>query len=683
MSSLGQFLQSYRDAKIAIYGLSPLTKKLLAELSGYQVVGLLDGYRINGTLYGKAIRTLEEVIQDGVRLIIVAARPESCKVIAKRIGSVCKEHEILIVDPHGKDLCAPKEAIFHFRDMKEISKKQFAHFINEYDVISVDVFDTLLMRRTLFPTDVFEIVGLRLRQKGVKIEKFSQKRLEAEKELMKHTVPTLREIYVYILEKYPDTAMHPEELERLEWETDRALAVPRKELCQMLQEASQRGKKIYVVSDTFYTKTQLAGLLENCGITWYEDILSSCDYQTSKTQQLFEVLRDKVAKKSCLHIGDSIDADIESAKRIGFAACQLYSGLELFENLEYLGLWDQIQSLPDRIQVGMLVSHLFNSPFQFERKNSKIHVDNAYEIGYLFCAPIICDFVIWLSQRVQDCGLKNIWFCARDGYLIQKLYKQLKSSRASNYFLTSRTAAIRAGMENEDDICYVEEMNFSGSIQEQLHERFGIAVEPTDKRGKLREYAEEILAAAAVNREHYRTYLLTLECAGEDVAFFDFVARGTVQMYVSRITAKKLKGFYFLQQDEEYMQKYGLDIEAFYRKGDPAGKGLEGNYYILETILTSPAPSVVGFDCCGEALYREETRTEKDIAYIQAVQDGIEEYVRTYLNLCPEQNVSGNKQLGERILALIHNVDIRDDDFLHLNVEDTFFNRITNISNLL
>jgi len=46
----------------------------------------------------------------------------------------------------------------------------------------VDLFDTLVMRRTLFPSDVFDLVDFRLKQRGILIHDFPSKRLEAEKD---------------------------------------------------------------------------------------------------------------------------------------------------------------------------------------------------------------------------------------------------------------------------------------------------------------------------------------------------------------------------------------------------------------------------------------------------------------------------------------------------------------------
>lgn len=673
-------LRDDQNDKVAVYGLSPLTEAILKRLSNHQVIGLLDGYRTSGSLYGTPILSIEEAIAEGVRLIIVAARPESCKIIAKRIGELCRKNAVKLIDTHGNDLNAPKKAAYNFADRPGITKDELRKLIDDHDVVSVDLFDTLVMRRTLFPADVYEIVDLRLRKKGIALEDFPKKRLEAEKELCKSTFPTLLEIYGYILRKYTVTGVEAEELARAEWETDCDLAVPRKEVCELLQTTYQQGKPLYIVSDTFYTKVQLAELLAHCGFTEYTDILSSCEYQTGKTQQLFGKLRERIPGKSCLHIGDSADADIESAERNGLTACRLYSGLELFEQVGYLGLWERINSLSGRIQAGMLAAKLFNSPFQFEEPERKLHVDAAYDVGYLFFGPVITGFVIWLRRQIRKQGLNNIWFGARDGYLIKKLYEQIDSTTNSVYFLTSRFAAIRAGIENEEDFRYLEELRFSGSLREQMQKRFGICVDENDECRDLLDYKKEIFQSASVNRKNYQTYMSTLRTEGGDIAFFDFVARGTVQAYVQRLTDRHLRGFYFWQKDANYMKKMGLDVQTFYA---PEEDAVEQSYLVLEPVLMSPQPSVAGFDETGAAVFTREERTEQELRCVQNVQSGILDYFQAYRTLDPAWEGNQERTLEAAAFSLVSRIEIRDKGFLSLKDEDAFFNRTTELSELL
>lgn len=691
MADLLEMFGQYRKSKIAIYGLGTETERVLTQIGQeFQIIGLLDGYKEDGMLYGKPIISLKEAVEEGVKLILVVARPGSCKAIAKRIGKVCEENQIDLFDVRGKDLCDLKKVTYNFKSVNGITKEHLTRLVNENEVVSIDLFDTLVMRQTLFPTDIFEIIDAKLRERGIAIADFSKKRLESEKYLSKCMAPTLVEIYSYMRDTYKVREIAPEELAELEWSIDYDLVIPRQEMCDFMSEICNQGKEIYIVSDTYYSTDQLIKLLDKCGITFYTDIFASCEYKTGKTGLLFERMKDRISGKSCLHIGDDVVADVENAEKYGIASCQIYSGVELLELAGYLGLWDNMEQLTERIKVGMFVSRLFNSPFQFETKERRISVKNAYDIGYIFFAPMISDFVIWFEEQVKRYDLKNIWFCARDGYLIKKLYDELKSDIPSVYFLTSRTAAIRAGVENEQDIEYVREMKFSGTLAEQLWERFGISGScridqntTSQERLSILDYSDEILKKVSVNRKNYMMYIDRLKMQNGDVAFFDFVAKGTSQMYMERLVANHLKGLYFLQLEEEYMRDKGLDIVSFYKKEERDSSAIFDNYYILETMLTSPMPSVKEFDENGEPCYAQETRKDKDIVCFLKAQEGIFNYFKTYLKICPGSEMKADKKLDELFLMLIHGITILDKNFEELKVEDPFFNRMTDVSDLI
>lgn len=691
MSDLLEMFGRYRKSKIAIYGLGTETERVLSQIDQeFQIIGLLDSYKEDGMLYGKPIISFKEAVEKGVKLIIVVARPGSCKAIAKRISNACKENQIDLIDIRGKDLCDLKKVTYDFKSVNGITKEHLTRLVNGSEVVSIDLFDTLVMRQTLFTSDIFELIDAKLRERGIVIVDFGKKRLESEKSLSKGMAPTLVQIYSYMRNTYTVRGISPEELAELEWSIDYNLVIPRQEMCDFMLGISNQGKEIYIVSDTYYSRNQLIKLLNKCGITFYTDIFASCEYKTGKTGLLFERMKERISGKTCLHIGDDTVADIESAEKHGISSCHIYSGIELLEQAGYLGLWDNIEQLADRIKVGMFVSKLFNSPFQFETKDRRISVKSAYDIGYLFFAPMISDFVIWFEEQVKQYDLQNILFCARDGYLIKKLYDKLTGDTSSIYFLTSRTAAIRAGVENEKDIEYVGEMKFSGTLTEQLWERFGISDSceidcnaMSREKVTLLDYSDEILKKACANRKNYMMYIEQLNMQKGDVAFFDFVAKGTSQMYMERLIKNHLKGLYFLQLEEEHMRDKGLDIVPFYKKEEAVNSAIYENYYILETMLTSPMPSVKEFDEDGEPCYTQETRTKEDIACFLLAQEGIFDYFSTYINICPAAEMKLNKVIDEVFLALIHGIYVLDRSFKKLKVEDPFFNRTTDILDLM
>ena len=329
----------------------------------------------------------------------------------------------------------------------------------------------------------------------------------------------------------------------------------------------------------------------------------------------------------------------------------------------------------------------------FEQEARQIEISNAYDIGYLFCAPIISDFIFWFDHQIEKQGFCNIWFSARDGYLLKKMYAHLKSVQRqkdeSIYFLTSRIAAVRAGVQSEADILYIDKMKFSGELKDNLRERFGIAVESienekiTEKEKGLMRYKKPILEKAVVEYKNYRKYIQRLKIKDGDIAFFDFVAKGTSQMYIQRLIPNHLKGLYFLQLEADQMEDKGLDIQSFYEKKESEDCAIYENYYILETLLTAPHPSVQGFDIEGEPIYAIETRDRKNIECFHKAQEGILDYFRTYLEHCPMSERETNKTIDEVFLKMIQRIKITDVDFLKLVIEDPFFYRMTKITDVL
>ena len=131
------------------------------------------------------------------------------------------------------------------------------------------------------------------------------------------------------------------------------------------------------------------------------------------------------------------------------------------------------------------------------------------------------------------------------------------------------------------------------------------------------------------------------------------------------------------------MKDKGLDIVPFYSDAERDSSEIYDNYYILETIMTSPYPSVDEFDESGEPVYAAETRSKEDIECIMQVQEGIIDYFCDYISIVPEPLRKENKKLDEAFLSLVNKLEICDKAFLRLRVEDPFFGRMTDVKDLI
>lgn len=676
-------LEQNKGNKIALYGLGTETARFLNEhKEDMHIIGLLDGFCEDGEIYGYPIIPFKSAIAQGVSLIIVIARPGSCKAIAKRIGDICRKYHVLLFDVRGCDLLAVRAVSYDFYDIRGESKAKLTEKIRQAKIVSFDLFDTLIMRKVLDYTDLFELLENRLISQGIHIPDFARLRLFAEKECSKERAPTLVEIYDDVLRRAGGSFLSAEELAEMEWKLDFLLMLPRNSVCDVFRECVTAGKRVVVTTDSYYSSIQIRQILSLFHLDGYEALFVSCEKGTSKVQHLFEYLRDMDSNNAgaILHIGDSVTADIECAKNQGIETYRLYRASDLFDLLGGLGAEKEIISLSDKVKAGLFVSRLFNDPFVFEDGERKLNVWNASDIGYLFCAPIITDFSIWLRDRINQERISQILFCARDGFLVGRLYRKIDSGTTVFYFLASRTAAIRAGVEDDADILYVDSMKFSGTEEENLRVRFGIApsgIQDEKERNKA------ILSRSELLRENYKKYICKLGISEEETAMFDFVAKGTAQLYLQKLFPHHIKGFYFMQLEPEFMVGRGVDIEPFYSDEEKNASAIFNNYYILETILTSPYPQVEEFDRDGNPIYSPEMRREQDIKCFKRAQDGIESYFDDYISILPEAERTQNKRLDEVFLALVNSVKIKDREFMELMVEDPFFGRATAITDVL
>lgn len=680
MSKIKEVLFAYEKDNIALYGLGTETERFLSEYSSnLTIVGLLDGFREEGEIYGYPVIPIAEVVSQEVKLIIVVARPGSCKAIAKRIGRFCKENNIALYDVRGRDLLVARDVSYDFSGIKGYDKKTLLEKMKNAEVVSFDLFDTLITRKVFLYTDIFELINLRLREKGIIIPNFARLRLYAEKELSKTHAPHLEEIYKFVLKKAGGNFISAIELADMEWELDKSIVIERRDMCEVFRTAVSEGKTVLITTDSYYSMKQIKEILGGFELEGAKEVIVSCECGTSKTQSLFYTLKKKYMMTRILHIGDDEVADIDKASEYGIDTCHIYSGYDLYDRLGGLGMESEIKTLSDRMKVGMSISNVLNSPFWFEEEAQRLSVNKAFQIGYLFCAPMITDFVLWMKQRTEEEGYKQILFCARDGYLPGKLFRKASPDTKSVYFLSSRMAAIRAGMENVRDIEYVDSMKYFGTPEEALKTRFGIVTADVAKI----ERNKAILLRSEMQRENYKKYIEKLDLNDGSLGMFDFVAKGTTQMYLGKLFSQHIKGFYFLQLEPEFMADKGLDIEPFYTDDEKNTSAMFDNYYILETMLTSPCSQLEEFDENGDPVFADETRSEKDLEVFEQVQAGITKYFEEYMQLVPEEARIGNKKLDEKMLALVNRIQINNEDFMALQVEDPFFGRMTNIKDVI
>jgi len=396
-------------------------------------------------------------------------------------------------------------------------------------------------------------------------------------------------------------------------------------------------------------------------------------------------LKAEASADKYLHIGDNPVADVESALSNGIKGVQIRKGLDMFEAMPWAAELLMQDNLSDRLMLGMLIAKLFNSPFAMEK--GSLSIKSAEELGCL-AAPLLVDFVYWLKEQTERHKDSAILFCARDGFLIKKLYDFIvreTSLLKSVYFLTSRTAAVSAGMFDKQDIAGASEQGRREFDRDLLKARFLLSEEDFSVIGNKTEgYATVILEKSREYRENYLEYIKTLDIPQGSIAIFDFVSSGTCQLYIEKIMGQKMQGCYFMRVPTGNPRKSRLNIISFYSDAERDNSKAYEDYFILENILTSPQPSLKCFDETGMPEYMEEKRGKEEVAFVMAVQEGILNYFMKYRELLPSNlKTESDKCCSEAIWNLIHLIPIENDIFHGLAWEDNFYLRSVSMKELI
>lgn len=201
---------------------------------------------------------------------------------------------------------------------KIITKKK----INNYDVISFDVFDTLIERNVDNPTDIFYIVGYKFFNNKEKANQFKNNRIYAESLARRKKLNgevTINEIY---LELDPIYNGLNNKLMNCEIETEIEECRKKDNIFEYYEYALENNKDIYIISDMYLSKKIIEKMIKRCGYEGFKEIIVSNEYGVNKKNgELFKTVIKKynIDKRKMMHIGDSIKADILGSVKAGIS----------------------------------------------------------------------------------------------------------------------------------------------------------------------------------------------------------------------------------------------------------------------------------------------------------------------------------------------------------------------------
>ena len=535
--------------------------------------------------------------------------------------------------------------------------------LERYDIISFDIFDTLLLRPFSDPTELFYLLDIRFsyidlcrirREAEAAVRKKSGRAYSGE--------VSLSEIWAE-LERV--TGIPAEEGMEAELELERKYCTANPYFLPILEALRKRKKKIVVTSDMYLGRDFLKKLLEEKGLGAFDGYYVSSEHRASKHEGgLYRIVREETGGQDSaagyVHVGDNVHSDIRMAGKAGFAAL-------LYPNPQKSG--NPYRPMDMSPMTGAMYRGIVNIRFHAERKK----YNSFYKYGYIYGGILALGYCQFIHRYVKERKIDRIWFLARDGEILKKVYDLLYPEEDTAYVLWSRNVSARLlsdvyrydffqrflfqkinqGYSMErifssmglgdllEEACRELNCGRKERLTEDLARRCrdhlvsvwgsvsSIYEEERQAAGRyLKKLADGCSSAAAVDIGWAGSGAAALDRMMEQILHIPFrvygLAAGTNTAH--NLSPDASEGFFFSGRMESYLfsQQKNRDLWKFH------DLNRKHNLY-MELLFTSPSPSLKGFGTGEdkETVFRFG-RKEGHENEIRQIQEGIMDYVRDY-----------------------------------------------------
>lgn len=291
-----------------------------------------------------------------------------------------------------------------------------------FDVISFDIFDTMLYRGVSNPEDIFSIVGLK-----IGVLNFKQMRINAEYEARKNTTKPNGEINIFdiyeVLSKY--VTIDIEETIKLEFETELDYLYANPYIYELFNLVLKKKIVVYA-SDMYWPQKYIEKMLKKCGYIGFDNGFVSCEYFCGKGNgELQKIVASNYLGKKIIHIGDNYQSDVIGSRSIGLET--LY-----YKNCNVIGNPNRPQAYES------LVSSVYKSIVNYKlHSGTNIYSPN-YEHGFLYGGILNCGYCEWLNKYAIENNVDKILFLARDCDIVSKVYNKYYNVVRNEYIIVSR-----------------------------------------------------------------------------------------------------------------------------------------------------------------------------------------------------------------------------------------------------
>lgn len=547
-------------------------------------------------------------------------------------------------------------------------------------VVSFDVFDTLLCRTAMAPTDIFHIVERRAcEEAGWRAFPFVEARREMEAltrerkraERPDHEDVSFDEIYETFRHEMRLSDEDVACLKRIELEVEQDYLHPRRAIRELYDLAVASGKRVVAASDVYMPGRFVADTLRRSGYD-VDRVYVSSDLRKSKGRGgMFPLMVADLGVKPAeiVHIGDNYRADFDFARKAGLRAIHIPKASDIFmDHSVSFDPWERRtleRAEPGvRMMLGSVANDVFDLHAGKEWTRGSLFDGSPYILGYYALGPLLLQLTQWFMQKAIRDRSDLAALIARDGHLIMKVYDVLRpfypEAPPAEYVRTSRSVCylfdidtpadilvnhqklhIDRGMTAREIIAQRFRVDPSGAFVAHLAEGGYALDKPVGDFAKFFRqclpFADELLDGIRAERAKAQRYYEGQLGGHERIALFDVGYSGRAQRVFSTFLDAEIRGYYLFSFDKILeLDRYGLSYENFLSA--PTNRWLKDiglSTGLVEVLISEhEVGSIVGFDETPEGL---KPRLEASGASADArrkineVQAGALDFARTFI----------------------------------------------------
>jgi len=363
--------------------------------------------------------------------------------------------------------------------------------IKGIELLSIDLFDTLITRSVPFPADIFHALEKKLDREsaGKKIKNFAETRIKSEYQLREekgfNQEVTLNEIYNRLRAdsglsetqggqrpqplmstnevrfrkknlrkktRFSHVVLQVSRFREMEMELEEQCVLPVAPVVDALKEIKKTLKiRVILISDTYLPEAFIAKILKKHRLSGLFDriYISSTHGVLKSTGSMFRFVKEEenIQEKKWLHIGDNEESDYKIPRKMGIRS-YWFKDIHLTRYEKTFAPEPGTEGSHSAF-AALLRQARLDCPYK--KADEKIIWDTTINVS----APLMIAYVRWCLTKAKANGVKRVYFLSRDGQVLFKIAGILNRSSRSpldlRYLYVSRQSLLFPAMPGIDD----------------------------------------------------------------------------------------------------------------------------------------------------------------------------------------------------------------------------------------